>query len=128
MSQPSRFSVPVLFTELNHEPKNVWVEYGKPEKRTLQKGWTKDEGRRPLPVDVVWEKDIRIALRDGVELLADTFRPVTSDETPVPAIMPWSPYGKTGTGAQQLDNFPWRVGVPRNSTSGLEKWEVQSKH
>lgn len=123
-SQPQPFSVPVLFTELDHEPKKTWIEYGAPEKRRIPKGWTKDEGRRPFPVDVLWEKDVRIPLRDGVELLADVFRPVTSDEEPVPAIMPWSPYGKTGSGMQQLDVFPWRVGVPRAATSGLEKWEA----
>ncbi|GIZ45817.1 hypothetical protein CKM354_000896800 [Cercospora kikuchii] len=119
-----QFSVPVAFTDIDHEPKNTWTEYGPPERRIISKGWTKDEGRRPFPVNVVWEKDVRIPLRDGVELLADVFRPVTSDETPVPAIMPWSPYGKTGSGMQQLDMFPWRVGVPRNATSGLEKWEA----
>jgi putative CocE/NonD family hydrolase len=27
-------------------------------------------------------------------------------------------------GVQTLDNFPWRVGVPRASTSGMEKWEA----
>ncbi|CAN9296911.1 unnamed protein product [Alternaria alternata] len=125
MSERSgRFSVPVLFTSLDHEPKNTWVEYGETERRILPKGWTKDEGRRPLSEDMVWEKDVRIPLRDGVELLADVFRPLSSDRQPVPAIMPWSPYGKTGSGMQQLDMFPWRVGIPRNRTSGLEKWEA----
>ncbi|KAI5363911.1 putative xaa-Pro dipeptidyl-peptidase-like domain, cocE/Serine esterase, alpha/Beta hydrolase [Septoria linicola] len=113
--QAQAFSVPVAFTELDHEPKNTWIEYGEPEKRTISKGWTKDEGRRPFPVDVIWEKDIRIPLRDGTELLADVFRPVTSDGEPVPAIMPWSPYGKTGSGMQQLDIF---------HGDGLEKWEA----
>ncbi|KAK1705794.1 Alpha/Beta hydrolase protein [Colletotrichum acutatum] len=75
-------------------------------------------------VDTVCKKDVRIQLRDGVELLADVFRPLTSDDEPVPAIMPWSPYGKTGTGLLQLDMFSWRVGVPRSATSGLEMWEA----
>ncbi|KAI8300733.1 hypothetical protein K4K59_001390 [Colletotrichum sp. SAR11_240] len=118
------FSVPVLFTELDHEPKNAWVAYGPSERRLIAKGWAKEEGRKSFAVDTVWEKDVRIPLRDGVELLADVFRPLTSDDEPVPAIMPWSPYGKTGTGMQQLDMFPWRVGVPRSATSGLEKWEA----
>ncbi|KAF5580074.1 acylase diesterase [Fusarium pseudoanthophilum] len=118
------FSVPVIFTELDHEPKNTWTDYGPPERRTIAKGWVKEEGRKAFTVDTVWEKDIRIPLRDGVELLADVFRPLTSDDKPVPAIMPWSHYGKTGTGIQQLDMFPWRVGVPRSETSGLEKWEA----
>ncbi|KAF4871600.1 Cocaine esterase [Colletotrichum siamense] len=118
------FSVPVMFTELQHEPKNTWVAYGPSERRIIAKGWVKEEGRMAFAIDTVWEKDIRIPLRDGVDLLADIFRPLTSDNEPVPAIMPWSPYGKTGTGIQQLDMLPWRVGVPRSATSGLEKWEA----
>lgn len=47
---------------------------------------------------MIWEKDVKVPLRDGVQLLADIFRPMNSDTTPVPAIMPWSPYGKTGSG------------------------------
>lgn len=123
-SQTSPFSVPVSFAELDHEPKNTWTDYGPTERRIIKKGWTKDEGRKPFPVDTICDKDVRVLLRDGVELLADVFRPMTSDEKPIPAIMPWSPYGKTGSGAQQLDTFPWRVGVPRAATSGLEKWEA----
>jgi len=122
--QSSRFSVPVAFTELDHEPKNIWTDYGQPERRIIRKGWVKDDGRKPFPVDTIWDKDVRVLLRDGTELLADVFRPIASDDKPVPAIMPWSPYGKTGSGMQQLDMFPWRVGVPRAATSGLEKWEA----
>ncbi|KAG5747705.1 hypothetical protein H9Q70_009627 [Fusarium xylarioides] len=108
------FSVPVIFTELDHEPKNTETNYGPPERRTIAKGWVKEEGWMAFTVDTVWEKDIHIPLRDAVELLADVFCPLTSDDKPVPAIMPWSHYGKTGTSFQQLDMFPWRVGVPRS--------------
>ncbi|RMZ72359.1 cocaine esterase [Pyrenophora seminiperda CCB06] len=121
---PQPFSVPVLFTETDHEPKNTWTDYGPTERRIIAKGWVKEEGRKAFSVDTIWDKDVRIPLRDGVELLGDVFRPVTSDDKPVPAIMPWSHYGKTGTGIQQPDMFPWRVGVPRSETSGLEKWEA----
>ena len=121
---PQPFSVPVLFTEIDHEPKNIWTDYGPTERRIIAKGWVKEEGRKAFSVDTIWDKDVRIPLRDGVELLGDVFRPVTSDDKHVPAIMPWSHYGKTGTGIQQLDMFPWRVGVPRSETSGLEKWEA----
>jgi predicted acyl esterase len=27
----------------------------------------------------IWDKDVRVILRDGTELLADVFRPITSD-------------------------------------------------
>lgn len=39
---PQLFNVPVLFTELDHKPKNTWIEYGRPEQRTIAKGWIKD--------------------------------------------------------------------------------------
>lgn len=95
----TKFSVPVLFTEkLDHEPKLTWTEYGEPTEEILLKGWSREPGRRTLSEDMIWDKDVRITLRDGVQLLADVFRPVSSDDHPVPAIMPWSPYGKTGTG------------------------------
>ncbi|XP_014550244.1 hypothetical protein COCVIDRAFT_115999 [Bipolaris victoriae FI3] len=73
---------------------------------------------------MIYEKDQEIALRDGVKIFADVFRPIDSDTKPVPAILPWSIYGKTGTGLQSLDKVPWRVGIPRSWTSGLEKWEA----
>jgi putative CocE/NonD family hydrolase len=48
-------------------------------------------------VDVTW--DVRIVARDGVELSANVWRPVTDE--PVPAILEMIPYGK--------DN--WRLGA-----------------
>jgi predicted acyl esterase len=95
----TKFSVPVLFTEnIDREPKLVWTEYGESTNTTLRKGWSREPGRRALSEDMIWDKDVRITLRDGVSLLADVFRPASSTDCPVPAIMPWSPYGKTGTG------------------------------
>ncbi len=90
-------NVEVLYTPMKRELENVWIEYGY-EKRTLPKGWTKEKGRRPLPVEMIYEKDCKIELRDGINIYADVFRPVDSDDKPVPAILPWSIYGKTGTG------------------------------
>jgi len=88
----------VIFTETGRELANIWIEYGH-EIRHLSRGWTKDEGRRPLPCDVIWEKDIKICMRDGTKLMGDVFRPANTEEgVRVPAILPWSPYGKTGTG------------------------------
>ena len=63
-------------------------------------------------------------MRDGVNLYADVFRP--ADESyKVPAIIPWSPYGKSGTGFFQLDLVPGRVGVPQSSLSGSRSSKVQ---
>lgn len=94
-------SVNVAFTENNHNLVNIWTPFGT-ETRLLKKGWTKAEGRRPLPLDIVWEKDVHIPLRDGTVLYGDVFRPAECTEL-LPAILPWSPYGKTGTGMTVQD-------------------------
>jgi predicted acyl esterase len=36
-------------------------------------------------------------LRDGHSLRADIFRPASVGDARVPALVVWSPYGKTGT-------------------------------
>ncbi len=64
---------------------------------TLPQGHIKSEGYRALTTPVLFERDTPIRVRDGVNLYADIFRPVT-ESVKVPAIIPWSPYGKTGTG------------------------------
>ncbi|KAM0143657.1 hypothetical protein ACHAO1_000758 [Botrytis cinerea] len=93
------------------------------EKRILEKGWTQAAGTRPLPIDLIWEKDVPIKLRDGVILYGDVFRALESDNSRQPALLPWSPYGKTGSGHFLLNMFPSRVGIPLAATSGLEKFE-----
>jgi predicted acyl esterase len=90
-------NIEVIYTPLKRELENVWTDYGY-EKKILPKGWIKEAGRRPLPVDMIYEKDCPIVLRDGIKIYADVFRPGNSDQQPVPAILPWSIYGKTGTG------------------------------
>lgn len=64
--------------------------------KTLPKGHRKTETSKPFEVDTIWEKDVNIPLRDGTILKGDIFRPASEDL--VPAIIPWSPYGKTGRG------------------------------
>ncbi|KAH7114915.1 Alpha/Beta hydrolase protein [Dactylonectria macrodidyma] len=91
----------IAFAEHCHEFPGVWTTFGR-ETKVLPKGWTKDPGRRPLPIDLLFDKDIPIKLRDGTVL----------------------PYGKTGSGALTLDTHPFRVGIPLNGTSGLEKFEA----
>lgn len=97
----SRFDgLEVPFVEAPHELANIWVAFG-PESRVLQKGWIKAEGKRALPISLLWDKDVQIRLRDGVILYGDVFRPADCIER-LPAILPWSPYGKTGTGTCSL--------------------------
>ncbi|GME44511.1 hypothetical protein GTA08_BOTSDO06067 [Neofusicoccum parvum] len=114
-------NIPVLYTDASRDFHNMWAPFGH-EVRVLPKGWVKDPSRRPLAQDTVWEKDVAITLRDGTTLYGDVFRPV--GHTAVPAILPWSPYGKSGTGYFTIDTIPHRVGVPRDRTSGLEKFEA----
>ena len=71
--------------------------------------------------DTVYERDVTVVLRDDTKLRADVFRPDTDDK--VPALLVWSPYGKTGTGFFHLDIVPGRVGVQRDRLSGFEKFE-----
>lgn len=51
-------------------------------------------GTRRLPADVLFERDVPVALRDGTTIYVDVYRPPGA--TDVPAIIAWSPYGKQG--------------------------------
>lgn len=64
----------------------------------IKAGWRKAAGLAAFQADTIWEKDVRIVMRDGVELRTDIFRPADSDVTKVPALIAWSPYGKSGRG------------------------------
>jgi uncharacterized protein len=64
--------------------------------KTLPAGHRRTIKSKPFTVETIWEKNVNIPLRDGTILRGDIFRPVTSDG--VPAIIPWSPYGKSGRG------------------------------
>jgi predicted acyl esterase len=54
------------------------------------------------PETSTFERDAVIPLRDGNSLRADIFRPARADQGRVPALVVWSPYGKTGSGALYL--------------------------
>ncbi|KAE8327578.1 Alpha/Beta hydrolase protein [Aspergillus sergii] len=89
----------------------------------LRRGHVKEPGYQAFPVDVTWEEDQAIPMRDGVKLYADIFRPADESEK-VPAIIPWSPYGKVGTSTLNYDNMgAWRIGIPYQNLSGYETFE-----
>ncbi|KAJ9615768.1 hypothetical protein H2200_001845 [Cladophialophora chaetospira] len=90
---------------------------------TLPKGFKKDPSRRGFEAATIWDRDIEVPMRDGVVLRADVFRPAEATEK-VPALLVWSPYGKSGTGFLSLDVVPGRVGVPESALSGLESFEA----
>lgn len=87
----------------------------------FKKGSQQEEGAMPLPCDMIKEKDVPLTMRDGTVLYADVFLPVTEEK--IPAIISWAPYGKGGTGAWTLDEFPGRLGISKSRLSGLQAWE-----
>jgi predicted acyl esterase len=92
-----------------------------PGTRTLEAGFQIAPQFRPIPVDIVLEKDVAVQLRDGVTIHVDVFRPVGAERVPV--IVAWSPYGKgQGTSASVMGVFGM-VGLDNAIVSGLEKFE-----
>lgn len=75
---------------------------------------------RELSCDIVLDRDVEVALRDGTVVYVDVYRPVTDDE--VPAILALGPYGKQG-GYWGYDLFPENCGIPLSAVSGLQKFE-----
>lgn len=137
--------IEVRFAEANRDFKNWWVDY-EPSQRLLPKGWQKDPETLPLREDLIWDKDVDIPLRDGVKLRADVFRPVCDEHDKIPALIAWSPYGKTGSGRSpdlgrlvlnrsdkayggsilgEIRTIDFaHLGLPKESLSGLEKFEA----
>ncbi|MFJ3394970.1 CocE/NonD family hydrolase [Leifsonia aquatica] len=93
-----------------------------PGTRTLEAGFQVAPPFAPVPVDILFEKDTAVQLRDGTTIHVDVFRPVGTE--PVPVIVAWSPYGKAqGTSVSVMGVFGL-VGLPNAAVSGLEKFEA----
>ena len=67
--------------------------------KTLPAGFKRTLENRAFSVQTTFEKDVEIPLRDGTILRCDIFRPEIQET--VPAMVPWSPYGKSGRGTHQ---------------------------
>ncbi|WP_029528038.1 CocE/NonD family hydrolase [Polaromonas glacialis] len=94
----------------------------KPGVRTLAAGFQIAPQFKPLPVDIVFEKDVAVPLRDGLTIYVDVFRPVGVEKVPV--IVAWSPYGKgQGTSISVMGVFGL-VGLSNSIVSGLAKFEA----
>jgi hypothetical protein len=78
-------------------PDSFYDGFG-PATKTLPRGHKRLERSRQFSVQTIYDRDIEILMRDGVVLRADVFRPADGKER-VPAILAWSPYGKSGTGS-----------------------------
>lgn len=113
-----------------YEPTYHYINDGKehgllskfePGTRTLPAGYQVAPMFRPLPVEIVFEKDVAVTMRDGVTIYADIFRPVGSEKVPV--IIAWSPYGKSGGTAPRTTNLFNMLGMDNSMLSGLAKFE-----
>ncbi|KAK7607503.1 Alpha/Beta hydrolase protein [Phyllosticta paracitricarpa] len=108
-----------------HHPVYAYEGFN-PSETVLPKGHVRKPGRRLFGVETILERDVAIKLRDDVKLYVDVFRPAgTGKDNKVPAIIAWSPYGKTGGGVQNYDMMgPFRCGLPLDRTSGYESFEA----
>jgi predicted acyl esterase len=92
-----------------------------PSTRTLSAGQRLDPRFRPLPTDIVLEKDVPVTMRDGVTIYVDVLRPPQSQRVPV--IVAWSPYGKSQGTAASVTSLFEMIGLDNELVSGLEKFE-----
>ena len=93
-----------------------------PGSRVLKAGFQVAPPFRSLPVDIVFEKDVAVTLRDGVTIYVDVFRPTGTQKVPV--IVAWSPYGKGQGTSQSVMGVFGLVGLSNGIVSGLEKFEA----
>ena len=92
-----------------------------PGTRLLKKGEKIDERFKPMPCDIILEKDVPVKLRDGVTIYTDIYRP--AGEEKVPVLISWSPYGKSAGTAPRYTNLFGMIGIPNERLSGLHKFE-----
>ncbi|GGF30701.1 CocE/NonD family hydrolase [Subtercola lobariae] len=112
--------VPSLPYDENTEP--ALFEKFEPGTRVLPAGFQTDPKFRPIPVDIVFEKDVAVPLRDGTVIYTDIFRPAGTDKVPV--LVAWSPYGKSGGTHPKNWNLFNLLGVNQSGLSGLSKFEA----
>lgn len=92
-----------------------------PGTRVLKAGTRVAPQFRELPVDITFEKDVAVTLRDGTVTYVDIFRPAGAEKVPV--IVAFSPYGKgQGTSPSAMGVFAL-VGLDNSIVSGLHKFE-----
>ncbi|MHA6758085.1 CocE/NonD family hydrolase [Streptacidiphilus sp. PAMC 29251] len=89
--------------------------------RTLPVGFRLDPRYRPLPTEIVFEKDVAVTLRDGVTIYVDVLRPAGSEKVPV--LVAWSPYGKSQGTAPSVVGLFGMLGIDNGVLSGLQKFE-----
>jgi predicted acyl esterase len=89
--------------------------------RTLPVGFQVQPRFKPLPVEIVLEKDVAVVLRDGATIYVDVLRPAGTEKVPV--IVAWSPYGKSRGNAPMYVELFGLLGMDTGMVSGLNKFE-----
>lgn len=103
------------------EEPSLFIKFD-PGTRTLPTGYQTVDHFAPLAVDIVFEKDVAVTLRDGTTIYVDVFRPAGAEKVPV--IIAWSPYGKSGgTHPRNWDLYEL-LGIDQSRLSGLAKFEA----
>ena len=114
---------PMKFTPENH-PAFQYEGFHPNKSVHIPKGHVLREGYCAFPVDTIMDMDVKVPMRDGVNLYTNVYRP--ADGQRQPALIAWSPYGKCagGTGPQNYDSIgPHRIGIPYDHLSGYETFE-----
>jgi len=86
-----------------------------PRTTVFKKGSAFPPAAMPLPCDIRWDRDVPVKLRDGVTIYTDILRPI--GDAKAPAIVAWSPYGKT------IPQKDVQSGVDPKEVTGLSKSE-----
>ncbi|KIW10703.1 hypothetical protein PV08_11667 [Exophiala spinifera] len=89
----------------------------------LPSGHRRTPQNRAFDVATIWERDVAFKTREGLILRADVFRPEFTTAQ-IPALVAWSPYGKSGTGSLDLTVVPGRAGIPIGMVSGFQSFEA----
>jgi hypothetical protein len=119
MSSEETILVP-SFPYVEADEKGVFSKF-EPGTRVLPAGFRTLPEHRPIPVDIVFEKDVAVTLRDGTTIYVDVLRPTGTEKVPV--LVAWSPYGKsTGTDPKYAQLFGL-LGIDIGVLSGLAKFE-----
>ena len=120
MSDQDKIFVPT--NAFNAGPEEGVFSAFEPGTRTLRKGFQVAPIFQPLPVDIVFEKDVPVVLRDGITIYVDILRPAGASE-PLPVIIAWSPYGKSQGTAPRVIGLYNMLGMGNSRLSGLAKFE-----
>ena len=120
MSNDEAIFVPAFGYDETQDP-TVFAKFD-PSTTLLAAGFQTTPQFAPLPVDIVFERDTAVTLRDGTAIYVDVFRPAGNKQVPV--IIAWSPYGKSGGTHPRNWNMFNVLGIDQSRLSGLGKFEA----